>query len=329
MEQEMHFLSIIVPVYNAGKYLKTCVDSILKQTFQDFELLLIDDGSMDSSSFICDEYGEQDARVVVVHKRNGGVASARNKGMEIAKGDLIAFVDADDMIDPDMYKVLIDALDRTGADAAACTFSIKPKDGGVWHDNISKLFVFEGTEEIYQSMTRKEQSIEGYIWNKVYKRNILENVRFRTEIAMVSDAVYSWEIFKNVKKVCYIDLPMYQYRITPTGITCGSHPEKYMWALYSYEFMLDDAKHISQDCVDDLAKQYLGWNLTAFRAVLQCEKSVKKNCYNKIRKNVRQYQKYIGEMSGKSQIALRSIEYSYIIAVGLDMLRKILKRDET
>ncbi len=100
-------ISIIVPVYNVEKYLKKCVDSILGQTFTDFELLLIDDGSTDNSGSICDELAKTDNRIKVIHKENGGLSDARNIGIEVAKGDFIGFIDSDDYIDEDMYAFYI------------------------------------------------------------------------------------------------------------------------------------------------------------------------------------------------------------------------------
>lgn len=104
-------LSIIVPVYQAGKYLEKCIKSILDQTFTDFELILVDDGSNDGSEKICDDYAKKDARIKVIHQKNQGVSSARNAGMNCAEGDYIAFVDADDWIETDMFEQCMDAME--------------------------------------------------------------------------------------------------------------------------------------------------------------------------------------------------------------------------
>ena len=111
-------VSVIVPVYNAEKYLRECVDSILGQTLSDIELILVDDGSTDSSPAICDRYAEQDARVQVIHKPNGRAASARNAGLRAASGDYVAFVDSDDWVSPKMYEKMLD----TGADVTLCDY---------------------------------------------------------------------------------------------------------------------------------------------------------------------------------------------------------------
>lgn len=122
-------ISVIVPVYNSGKYLRECIDSILAQTFSDFELILIDDGSTDDSPAICDEYAARDHRIHVIHQPNSGVSAARNAGIEAAKGQWIMFVDSDDMIKPDMVQTLLDEAERTDADIVTCDFEFLYPDG--------------------------------------------------------------------------------------------------------------------------------------------------------------------------------------------------------
>jgi glycosyltransferase involved in cell wall biosynthesis len=111
-------VSIIVPVYNAEKYLQECVESVLGQTLSDIELILVDDGSTDSSPTLCDQYAAQDRRVKVIHKPNGRAASARNAGLRVASGEYVAFVDADDWISPDMYEKML----QTNADVTLCDY---------------------------------------------------------------------------------------------------------------------------------------------------------------------------------------------------------------
>ncbi|MBA1325633.1 glycosyltransferase [Enterococcus faecium] len=112
-------MSIIVPVYKVEKYLRKCVDSILAQTFTDFEVILVDDGSPDNSGKICDEYAEKDNRVRVIHKENGGLSSARNAGIDVARGKYLGFVDSDDYIDEDMYEILYENLKIHDADISS------------------------------------------------------------------------------------------------------------------------------------------------------------------------------------------------------------------
>ncbi len=131
-------LSIIVPVYNVEKYLHKCVDSILSQTLTDFECILVDDGSTDNSSVICDEYAAKDPRIVVIHKQNGGLSSARNTGLDISQGDYIGFVDSDDWIEPEMYMYMYTYANDNSCDMMCCqcrrvnNYQSPPPDYNIW-----------------------------------------------------------------------------------------------------------------------------------------------------------------------------------------------------
>lgn len=131
-------ISIIVPVYNVEKYLNRCLDSILNQTFTDFELILVDDGSTDNSGIICDEYKTKDNRIKVIHKENGGLSSARNAGLDIARGRYIGFVDSDDFISKDMYQILYNEAEKNKADMIMCEFKKVDKNYEAINNNLYK-----------------------------------------------------------------------------------------------------------------------------------------------------------------------------------------------
>ena len=118
----MSEISIIVPVYNVEKYLENCIESILNQTFKDFELILVDDGSTDNSGKICDIYEKKDSRIKVIHKNNGGLSSARNAGLDIACGKYVGFIDSDDSIHPRMYEILYDLIKKYESDISCCNY---------------------------------------------------------------------------------------------------------------------------------------------------------------------------------------------------------------
>ncbi len=168
-------ISIIVPVYKVEEYLEKCVDSILAQTFTDIEVILVDDGSPDRSGVICDEYAAKDPRVKVIHKENGGLSSARNAGIEVAKGRYLGFVDSDDYIAPDMYQLLYEDITREQADLAIC---------GIYD-------VYEGKEPIQKPVIKKTTSaaeallvilqgniISVHAVNKLYKRELFNRIRY-------------------------------------------------------------------------------------------------------------------------------------------------------
>lgn len=115
-------LSIIIPVFNVEKYVQTCLDSVIEQSFRNFEVIVVDDGSTDGSPTICDAAAKQDGRICVIHQQNGGLSAARNAGLDIARGEWIGFLDSDDFIMPDMYEKLMDAAEKARADIAICNY---------------------------------------------------------------------------------------------------------------------------------------------------------------------------------------------------------------
>ena len=144
----------------------------------------------------------------------------------------------------DMYDILIENIDFTNSDVSACSF-VEEYNLGMSkvvqkHQNKPDPIVFVGGGEIYESVTRKEKSIEGYLWNKVWKRKVIGSHLFREDIVMCEDSIFSWEVLKDAKRVCYCNLPMYHYRIRETSATRNSSINKMMGALVSYELMLGD-----------------------------------------------------------------------------------------
>lgn len=286
-----HLLSVIVPVYNVEKYLPDCLKAIISQSYKNIEIILIDDGSTDTSGTICDQYQKKDSRIRVIHKKNEGCSIARNTGIKNATGDLIAFVDADDIIDCQMYEILINNLDVTNSDVSACTYVKEYETNRTYPVEKQKLIpvplVFE-KNDIFLSITRSEKSLEGYIWNKVWKKSLIDGHFFRKDIVMCEDSIFTWVTLKDAKRACYCDLPMYHYLIQPFSATRNSSIEKYMGALTSYELMLKDTTILSEDIVNNLTKEYLGWNLLIFKQLIKQDKpdmkiydKIKNNCYNK------------------------------------------------
>ena len=301
-------VSVIVPVYNAEKYLRKCLDSLAVQTCKDIEILMIDDGSKDVSPQICDEYAERYENFVAVHKENGGCSSARNLGLQKAKGEFIAFVDADDCLDADFYEILLKALRDTDSDIAACTYKNEySRDIKVIkkHDVIPEAVVFNSAESSLESMTEKENSIEGFVWNKVWKREILNGAAFRTDVAIVDDAVFTWEIVSKIKRACYVNLPMYHYRIISSSITRDSGIEKYLKALYGYEWMIADAEKRSPKCLYGLCTDYIIWNIKTLERMIFMQKP-DFMVYEKVRGNIAQYRGYIEKCGIRHRILAKN-----------------------
>lgn len=190
----MKLLSVIVPIYNAEKYLKTCIDSLVNQTYEAKEIILVDDGSTDSSSSICDEYCEKFDFITAIHQKNAGVMAARNNGLDIAKGDYIILCDADDGLDLDAYEIMINALESTGSDVSVCGFKDEYENFHVFekHQSIPKAKIFKDKKS---SLVGIFNGLGGFIWNKVFKRKVIENIRFRDDVAITDDLQFTWDAF--------------------------------------------------------------------------------------------------------------------------------------
>ena len=191
-------LSIIIPVYNSEKYLKKCVDSILAQSFTDFELILIDDGSDDRSPVICDSYSAADARVRVVHTANGGVSTARNTGLDMARGDHVMFIDSDDWIEPDFCKNSMQQAER--ADLVIGGYVMIDKNGKKEFSPGNRTLCFpeqinESFDELYES-----NSLNTPV-SKVYKRGILRDQHFDTAVALGEDFLFNLEYLSKCTKI--------------------------------------------------------------------------------------------------------------------------------
>ena len=206
-------VSIIVPIYNIEGYIRECIDSILDQTYPDFELILVDDGSPDNCGRICDEYAEKDVRIKVIHKENGGLTSARNAGLSVAKGDWIMHVDGDDWIEPDMIESLIEAAKATEADLVFGDFM--------------KYGPYAGNHKLPTWSIDKKDSMSRYIaymmttiWGSIAKRSLY------TEHCLKSpDGVSYCEDFHLIVRLCHfakkivnVHRPFYHYRYRPTSI---------------------------------------------------------------------------------------------------------------
>jgi glycosyltransferase involved in cell wall biosynthesis len=232
-------VSIIVPVYKVEAYLQKCVDSILAQTFTDFELILVDDGSPDQSGEICDEYEKMDGRVTVIHKKNGGQGSARNIGLDRSRGEYIGFVDSDDWIEPDMFELLYDSCIQNKCDIAICSYQIHYK-----HKTIINGPHQQTIHDRNQAMKAllEDELYNEVVWSKLFKRTLLEEIRF-TEGIMYEDTAFSYKVIHKSGKVCYVGEPKYHYMKRDNSTMDRARKNKSIDAVLIYEEM---NKFISQ-----------------------------------------------------------------------------------
>lgn len=202
-------ISVIVPIYNVEKYLNRCVDSIINQTHANLEIILVDDGSQDNCFDICEEYSIKDRRIKVIHKINGGLSDARNEGLKIAEGEFIGFVDGDDWIEPEMYERLLESIVKNNSDISACSVKM------VWEDSIKYRML---TKQINCVLSKndaqlallEETLIKQPVWYKLYKKSIIENIKF-PKGKYHEDVFWSFRAIGNANCVSIIDYVGYNY----------------------------------------------------------------------------------------------------------------------
>ena len=218
-------ISIIVPVYKVEKYLDKCVESIVEQTHKNLEIILVDDGSPDNCPAMCDEWAKKDSRIKVIHKKNGGLSSARNAGLDVCTGDYIGFVDSDDWIEPDMYEYLLDIGMKNNADVSRCEFVIEAENSDITVDfqNDSELSMLSGDELIIE-LVNGDYS-EGAMWNKLYKRKLFDSVRFKEGIT-IEDCLANYYIYRQQVTLVSSFAVKYHYLQRGDSITGTAFSEK-------------------------------------------------------------------------------------------------------
>lgn len=229
-------ISVIVPIYKIERYLRQCIDSILAQTFTDFELLLIDDGSPDGCPAICDEYAEKDARIRVFHKQNGGVTSARNKGLDNAKGNWIIYIDGDDWIEPTYVEELYNAAINNEADIAICAFRFVYEDGSSVIEHPTRW-----DDDKSVSLNRYISSVWTTAWGSIHKSSLYHNngVRSPQNITYCEDFHLMARLCYFADKVITIDSPLYNYRQQLSSIMHSLNDKTWRDELTAYKEIID------------------------------------------------------------------------------------------
>lgn len=291
----MEKISIIVPVYNTEDYLEECIESILKQSYENIELILINDGSTDSSGKICDDYSEKDFRIKVKHKINGGQSSARNVGLDLATGSYIGFVDSDDWINIDMYSKLLTKSIETNAEIVACNISMMTRKRTFKnYSNIDKDYEFNKISAMKEIFRNEHLTFSPC--NKLYKKCLFNKLRFDENI-ILEDKDISYQLIDKCDKVYYLNEPLYYYRYNPGSTLRG-------------EFTL---RRLDEYLVQKRMYEYYSKNYPSFSNLVYI------NIFE------------VGLMlfsSIKAEKKFTLINYSYLIDFNKDVLKQILNEDD-
>ena len=241
-------VSIIIPVYQVEKYLDKCIASVVGQTYQNLQIILVDDGSSDRSPAICDGWKERDSRITVIHQPNGGLSRARNVGLKIATGKFIGFVDSDDWIEPNMVETLLAALQETDADIAVGGFEVFAED--------SKSIPYAKAKSTKRSLCSTEGAlkrllllrgfIRNFVWNKLYRRTVLSGVAF-PEGRLYEDVTWTAQVIGNAKTVVCVEQIFYHYLHRPDSL---SHDDR------QFVRRLQDELELTEQRLDYIHRHY-------------------------------------------------------------------------
>ncbi len=211
MTSDNPLISVIVPIYKVEAYLDRCVESIVNQTYRNLEIILVDDGSPDKCPEMCDQWAEKDPRIRVIHKQNGGLSDARNAGMDSAKGEYIAFIDSDDLVDIHYIAFLYQAIMEYDADISACEVCEFPDGEFAANTEAVMPEVQLATSKDAIGGLLKGCNFRAVAWNKLYRREVLENIRFEVG-RLHEDEFFSFRVYDMAEKLTFIDVPLYYYR---------------------------------------------------------------------------------------------------------------------
>lgn len=206
---EKALISVIIPIYGVEEYLNQCIQSVVSQTYQNLEIILVDDGSQDACPRMCDMWAKKDTRIVVIHKENGGLSDARNAGMKVAIGQYIAFVDSDDWIEKEMYENMMNVLQNQNADIVECGTSYILNSKIIRRTGIPEMRLYSRKECMKELLS--ENAFHQTVWNKLYKKECIGKIKF--EVGKYNeDEFWTYRVFNNIEKAVSLPECYYQYR---------------------------------------------------------------------------------------------------------------------
>jgi glycosyltransferase involved in cell wall biosynthesis len=317
----MKKISVIIPIYNVEKYLKRCIESIIKQTYSNLEIILVDDGSPDGCAKICDEYKNKDERIVVIHKKNGGLSDARNAGLKVATGEIISYIDSDDYVDLDMYEKMTKAMEEKNADIVVCGTNIDYEDG---HTKVK-------CEKEEKSFNREEalielnsfKSFDMAVWNKLYKREVVDKIEFPVG-KKSEDYFVMYQYFARAKKVVIINQAKYHYFQRSNSISRGKN------VTHDYIEGSKSQKEFFKKNFPDL--NYVGNTAYAFSYIATYNRYIKNELKmtNEMKKEFKkEVRKYLKDINGNSHISrskkIQATLFSYSLFIYKIALKVISK----
>ena len=321
-------ISVIVPVYNVEKYLERCFESIKNQSYKNIEIILVNDGSQDCSGEICEKLKKTDMRTKVIHKKNGGLSSARNAGLEIAEGEYIGFVDSDDWIDCNMYEALYNNINKFHTKISCCgRYNVDAKTGekaiGLCPENEELILVEEGLKRLL-----KWDNIDSSAVDKLFHRSVFEHFRFPMGV-ISEDVAIMYQIFAWVGALSLVPLPMYYYYHRENSITMSKFDERKLVVLEHSNKILDFVKEKYPGA--EMAAYYFRYTQLIFvydgivNSRAYTDKNYKKLLYEisgEIKQNREKFKYYLVTRAQKSKAIFVTYPILYIVLKRLRSKKK-------
>ncbi|WP_345950882.1 glycosyltransferase [Mucilaginibacter sp. PAMB04274] len=333
----MPTLSVIVPVYNKEQYIAACIQSILDQTFTDFELILVNDGSKDDSAAICQRFAETDKRVKLINKPNGGVSTARNRGLSEALGEYIGFIDSDDTIDPDMYELLLRNIKTYNADVSVCRLRtifpnkvVAPQEtpGIEKYDREHALSLFLKGELDMSANT------------KVYKAALAKSVEFAGR--MYEDILYLSQIFLKAQNTVLENAIKYNYLVRDNSVSVGQFSPRYFETTAVSASIVNRVQEQAVNCLPEAQAFDVMANISLLNLLLLSGKDAYPEQYNRVTHTLKHYSYFInkdGHVRRKHKYAYRmftaspwlytQIMYLYSVLTGAEITKRTQKQPST
>ena len=325
-------ISIITPVYNVEQYLQQCIESIILQDFQNWELILVDDGSTDKSGAICDEYALKEARIRVLHKENTGQADSRNVALQLAKADLIGFVDSDDWIESDMYSVLYHTLIEEQADIAICGYFQDYKDVSEASCTTGEVVVYNQDEAL--NLILEDKVIKSFLWDKLFRREVITDLLPKSYYYEDYATLFKW--FINANKIAFCQKPEYHYRQRKGSTDHDADPRKkyhfFVAEQESYNYL--QKHHLLLERSKEFAAKVVMTGIQETKGIARRAKDWEKDLYyiKKIRQELQQYLPVdYKELGLKRYIRLWKLQHFlpwYIFSLRLSQLFVFKKRNK-
>lgn len=283
-------LSIIIPVYNAEKFLVKCLDSVKNQTYQELEIILVNDGSTDNSGLICEEYAQKDHRFIVLHKENGGVSSARNMGLKVAKGEYIGFVDPDDWIDPEMFENLYQLMTEYQADVSMCGYFMENVSGKTLNQTIQPYILTFNRKDALNTI-QNINGFQGFVCNKLFSANLIRQnpvILFDPDIAYGEDMLFCCQYFLKCKNIVYDSTPYYHYVLHAANATKPNYSLNKLTYLNALEQMIDLLSYVEGSEINKFKSLYMHTNISLLMYGIhegKCKGTIRKH----LKKNLNRY----------------------------------------